>query len=328
MTTSPSGTPRPADERIRAYVYLSAVTERPTAALWDLVEACGPEEAAARIRSGRVSGVLAGQSAARRESVDPEALLAAAGRCGAIFLTPEDDRWPAVPLAGLDLPRSRARGEGRRCPADHALRPLGLWWRGSAEPPDVLGRAVSVVGTRAPTAYGRSVTADLSAGCAAAGLTVVSGAAFGVDAAAHAAALGSGAPTVAVLACGIDTAYPSAHAGLLERIAGCGAVVTEQPPGTSVARYRFLDRNRLIAASDTPVGPDERPCAARRPGRVNDSCSRHRICEGARLTHDLVLNSSPLEARRRNCCVGSWFRTWLARVSQPRKRSALLKLYP
>jgi DNA processing protein len=92
------------------------------------------------------------------------------------------------------------------------------------------------------------VAAELGAGLAAAGAAVVSGAAIGIDGAAHRGALGVDGATVAVLACGIDRAYPAAHAGLLERIAATGLVVSEYPPGGVPARHRFLVRNRLIAA--------------------------------------------------------------------------------
>ena len=78
--------------------------------------------------------------------------------------------------------------------------------------------------------------------------TVVSGAAIGIDGAAHRGALAVDGATVAVLACGIDRAYPAAHAALLERIAATGLVVSEYPPGSVPARHRFLVRNRLIAA--------------------------------------------------------------------------------
>jgi DNA processing protein len=92
------------------------------------------------------------------------------------------------------------------------------------------------------------VAAELGAGLAAAGAAVVSGAAIGIDGAAHRGALGVDGATVAVLACGIDRAYPAAHTGLLERIAATGLVVSEYLPGGVPARHRFLVRNRLIAA--------------------------------------------------------------------------------
>lgn len=229
-----------------AYAYLGAVTERPTAELWDLVEAVGPVEAADRVRTGRVAEQLASQSESRRARVDLAELFGAASEVGARLVVPGDPEWPEAALAPLDLPRSSRPG-GRGGVAT-ALRPLGLWWRGPADPARALARSVAVVGTRAPTAYGRSVAADLSAGVAAEDFSVVSGGAFGIDAAAHRAVQGVGGCTIAVLAGGVDRLYPRGNDGLLRAVAESGAVVSEQPPGTGVTRYRFLDRNRLIAA--------------------------------------------------------------------------------
>jgi DNA processing protein len=95
------------------------------------------------------------------------------------------------------------------------------------------------------------VAADLAASVAARGWTVISGGAFGIDAAAHRGALGADGVTVAVLACGLDVAYPAAHAELLDAIAHQGAIVSEQPPGRNVSRLRFLTRNRVLAALAT-----------------------------------------------------------------------------
>ena len=103
------------------------------------------------------------------------------------------------------------------------------------------------MGSRAATDYGLRVAADLGEGLAARGYTVVSGAAYGVDAAAHRGALAVDGPTVAVLACGADRAYPTAHRGLLDRVAAAGAVVSEVPVGCAPYRSRFLARNRIIA---------------------------------------------------------------------------------
>ncbi|MFL0578483.1 DNA-processing protein DprA [Dietzia sp. 179-F 9C3 NHS] len=245
MTTHEADTPVSPEVRA-AYAYLGAVTERSTAQVWDLVDAVGPLEAAARIRSGRVDDEVAGQTAARRHRVDPRELAERAAEVGARLLVPGDPGWPAVALEPLDRPRRLRRGGTGG--VETALRPFGLWWRGPAHPADVLERSVAVVGTRAPTAYGRAVTADLSAGVAVEGFTVISGGAFGIDAAAHRAVLGAGGTTVAILAGGVDRLYPRGNEALLGAVAETGAVVSDQPPGTGVTRYRFLDRNRLIAA--------------------------------------------------------------------------------
>jgi DNA processing protein len=98
------------------------------------------------------------------------------------------------------------------------------------------------------------------------GWAVVSGGAFGIDAAAHRAALAVGGPTVAVLACGVDVAYPRAHDALLARIADSGLVVSELPPGSQPLKHRFLARNRVIAALSRGTVVVE---AARRSGAVS-----------------------------------------------------------
>jgi DNA processing protein len=109
-------------------------------------------------------------------------------------------------------------------------------------------RSVAVVGSRSATSYGSDVAGSLGARVAREGYCIVSGAAFGIDQAAHRGALAMDGHTVAVLACGIDRVYPTAHRALIEHIAAVGAVVSESPPGFAPTRIRFLARNRLIAA--------------------------------------------------------------------------------
>lgn len=229
-----------------AYAYLGAVTERPTAQLWDLVESVGPLAAQERIRRREVGQALADQSEARRSLVDGARLLEEAHEVGARLLVPGDPGWPDWSLGPLDRPRDRRRDSSGGVATP--LRPLGLWWRGAADPGLALTRSVAVVGTRAPTAYGRAVTADLCAGVSAEDFTVISGGAFGIDASAHRAVLGVGGTTIAVLAGGVDRLYPRGNDAMLRQITETGAVISEQPPGTGVTRYRFLDRNRIIAA--------------------------------------------------------------------------------
>lgn len=160
----------------------------------------------------------------------------AARRSHVTLLTPEDAAWPM-----------RLDDLGR-----HA--PLSLWVKGDVE---MLGRTspgVAIVGARAATAYGEYVAEDIAAGCAASGFTVFSGAAYGIDGAAHRGALAAGGATVAVLAGGADRLYPSGHRALLSHIGQVGAIVAELPCGTQPAKWRFLGRNRIIAAlSDTTV---------------------------------------------------------------------------
>jgi DNA processing protein len=107
---------------------------------------------------------------------------------------------------------------------------------------------VSMVGSRAATGYGTHVAGEIAADLAEQGWVIVSGGAYGIDAAAHRGALAAGAATVAVLACGADVAYPRAHRSLYDQIVDTGLVVSEHPPGAAPQRARFLVRNRLIAA--------------------------------------------------------------------------------
>ncbi|HZS13085.1 MAG TPA: DNA-processing protein DprA [Candidatus Dormibacteraeota bacterium] len=137
-------------------------------------------------------------------------------------------------------------GEGWPRELEHLeLTPPELWVLGDGIPS---APRVAVVGSRVATHAGLEIARRLGADLAAAGIPVVSGMALGIDGAAHLGALDSGGPTVAVLGCGVDICYPAAHRHLRDRIAAAGAVVTEEPPGTVPAPWRFPRRNRIIAA--------------------------------------------------------------------------------
>ncbi|WP_425569104.1 DNA-processing protein DprA [Pseudonocardia xishanensis] len=241
-----------ADEVVRARAYLLRVAEPPAAHTGRLVELVGPVEAAAAIRRGDVSREVSGETSARRTADRVDADLDAAAACGARLVCPEDPEWPHWPFAAFALARS-----------DDLVPPLALWVRGRGPLAGLVERAVAVVGARAATGYGTHTAADLAGGLGVSGFTVVSGAALGIDGAAHRGALAAGGPTLAVLACGIDRAYPGSHAGLIRRIAEQGLVVSEYPPGAVPARHRFLVRNRLIAALSAGTVVVE---AARRSG--------------------------------------------------------------
>ena len=133
--------------------------------------------------------------------------------------------------------------------------PECLWVRGRLDLLRELGAglAVAVVGSRDASAYGISVAGRFGAGLASLGVTVVSGLARGIDAAAHRAALIAGGPTAAVLATGIDRVYPAEHRDLAERIAAEGLLLTEFPPGTPPLRHHFVLRNRLISGLSLAV---------------------------------------------------------------------------
>ncbi|MEN5073921.1 DNA-processing protein DprA [Isoptericola cucumis] len=169
--------------------------------------------------------------APRLERLDPRRELRVLERLGGTLVLPEDDGWPAG-LADLDT-----------------AAPFALWVRGSGDLADLTAGSVAVVGARASTGYGEHVAAEVSAGLVDRGAGVVSGGAYGIDAAAHRGAVAAGGPTVAVLAGGVDRLYPPGNQDLLRRIAdGGGALVSEVPPGSAPYKQRFLARNRIIAA--------------------------------------------------------------------------------
>jgi DNA processing protein len=107
---------------------------------------------------------------------------------------------------------------------------------------------VAIVGTRRATAYGLRITRELATAYARAGACIVSGMAFGIDAAAHRAALDAGGRTVAVLGTGVDIAYPRANRALHQDLCARGLVLSEYPPGTQARKHYFVQRNRIIAA--------------------------------------------------------------------------------
>ncbi len=218
---------------------------------------CAPEERLARAgllltgepgdattaRAVRTQGAVECWERARRgwapatPPVDPAAVLAEQAGRGGRLVCPGDEEWPPR-LSDLD----------RTAGIDALAAPLGLWVRGPGSLSAVIERAAAVVGSRAASAYGLHVAGELGLGLAEAGWSVVSGAALGIDGAAHRGSQVGGGPTVAVLAGGIDVPYPRTHAALLERIGAEGLVVSEAPPDGLPLRRRFLVRNRLIAA--------------------------------------------------------------------------------
>ncbi len=182
------------------------------------------------VRSGSPHVPAVERYALRLDSADPEADLARAAEVGGRLLVPGDLEWPSQ-LDDL--------GE---------VAPWALWVRGTVDLRLAALRSVAVVGSRAATRYGDDVAATLGSDLALRRWTVVSGGAFGIDAAAHRGSLAAGGTTVAVLACGVDVAYPPRHDALFARIAADGLLVSEVPPGAAPHRTRFLVRNRVIAA--------------------------------------------------------------------------------
>lgn len=228
------------DEVRRAWAYLSRVVEPPCAELAAFVAQVGPVEAAGRVKSGDVGPELLSRVVARRELDCSAKDLDVLDRMGGRLITPGDDEWPLLRFRALGVKKDRKRA--------NAHPPLVLWASGPVRLDEVTERAAAIVGTRAATAYGEHVTADLAAGLVEREVTVVSGGAYGIDGAAHRAALACEGMTVAIVAGGIDNPYPSGHSALFHRIRQECLLVSEYPPGVAPGRLRFLTRNRLVAA--------------------------------------------------------------------------------
>ncbi|HET7781966.1 DNA-processing protein DprA [Pseudarthrobacter sp. CC4] len=204
--------------------------------------AAGPDmerEITALLTDGGSAAVWAGMANAlkrwkpRVPDLAPERDLETMARLGGRLIIPSDGLWPAQ-LADLGI-----------------QEPICLWWRGQEQRLPDAATAVAIVGSRDSTSYGASVTGDMAYSLAQRGFTVVSGGAYGIDAHAHRAALAGASdslPTIAVMAGGVDRFYPSGNEDLLRAVCNQGAVLAEVPPGSAPTRYRFLQRNRIIAA--------------------------------------------------------------------------------
>jgi DNA processing protein len=217
-----------ATDRARAWLALALVPGLGPARARRLASDAGGPEAAARLspaalaRHGVSPGVIAAWPEGRGR-VDGE--LARLAQLDAALICLDDPAYP----------------ERLRSIADP---PLVLALRG------VLGAdepAVAVVGARRASGYGRRAAEELARGLASVGITVISGLATGIDAAAHRAALAARGRTAAVLATGLDRVYPSWHATLAAQVAAHGALVTEFPCGTAPLPHHFPRRNRLIS---------------------------------------------------------------------------------
>ena len=235
---SASHEPDPRREERVARAALSRLSEPGDPRMTELTAELGGVELHRLLSVGRDprSGLL-DDVALRLAETDGVAELARAERLGVRLVIPGDAEWPTQldDLAGVEPLQERGG------------TPIGLWVRGPLRL-DTLGESVAVVGSRSSTTYGDAVAGEIAAVTSRAGTVVVSGGAFGIDQAAHRGAIAMDRPTVAVLACGADRAYPAAHRGLLDHIATTGAVVSEAPIGCAPLRVRFLARNRLIAA--------------------------------------------------------------------------------
>ncbi len=256
-----------------AWIAWSGIAEPPDIAAGWLIGQLGAHEALAWVRKAETDPVGATHDLAPH--ADPplvDAVIGAVSRwsprlgaidaveirrrtiaSGARVVTREDRDWP-------------------QCLGDLAFaEPFALYVRGSGDLSALMSRCIAVVGSRSSTAYGDYVASSFAAEVSDAGWTVISGGAYGIDAAAHRAAIASGAATIAVMAGGIDRLYPVGNGDLLERACRSGAVFAEVPPGFAPHRARFLSRNRLIATAGVTVVVE----AAARSGALNTA--RHAL---------------------------------------------------
>lgn len=220
-------TVEPGDHRLHSLLQVHAPED-----IWSMVERYESD-----IPDGWLLSATGAQTALQRslERADVE---------GIRWIDPEDPAWPTK-LSVFDSPDY----------VGESGSPIGLWVQGGGDPAALFsGKTLAIVGARGCTAYGAERANDLAADSTLAGYTIISGGAFGIDAAAHRGALAAQGATVAVMPCGVDVDYPRAHASLLNQIADTGLVVSEYEPGCPPARHRFLNRNRIIAGlSDATV---------------------------------------------------------------------------
>ncbi len=230
------------DER-RARAFLQHALEPASPHIARLVADLGPVDAARSVDDGTAPpNVLQTRRTTGGTWFDTDASLRFAADNEIRFVTPEDEEWPTERLAALTgLPNTDTQ---------FSSPPLGLWVRGKRRLDEFAARSVSVIGARAATEYGEHHAAEMAYDLAIKEVVVWSGAAYGIDGAAHRGALAApGGNTVAVLGSGIAAGYPAGHVALLKRISWeGGAVVSEYPPHRAPARHQFLARNRLLAA--------------------------------------------------------------------------------
>jgi DNA processing protein len=196
------------------------------------------EASESQLRAAGLDGETTASLVQMQGKTDLDAEMSRIERVGAHLLTPEDADYPALLR---NLPDA----------------PLTLYTRGTLTTQDEL--ALAVVGTRKATGYGRDAAAYFSRHLADQGVTIVSGLAHGIDAAAHRSALEAGGRTIAVMGCGIDRVYPPDHAELARQIAQQGALVSEFPLGVKPEARNFPRRNRIISGISLGVLVVEAP---------------------------------------------------------------------
>jgi DNA processing protein len=241
--------PGPGEVRL-ARAWLTRAVEPGRGAVFDLVTEVGPVEAARLLRAGETGGAVSALAEARRRQDRAAGDLAEAHRLGVRLVTPEDREWPDEALRAMQVAYDRERPQRRAGDSGEPVEltpPLALWVLGAPPLAEAFARAVAVVGSRSASPYGLTVASTFGHGLVGAGWAVVSGGAFGIDAAAHRGALAGEGLTIAIVAGGLRQPYPRAHESLFARIGRDGLVVSEFPPDATPQRHRFLVRNRLVA---------------------------------------------------------------------------------
>ena len=191
------------------------------------VSELGPVPVYERLLSGKYDRVKYEKLITNLRSTNLEEIKESIAKTGSIFLTPQSPDWPA----SLN---------------DLSATPFGLVVKGDLSA--LAEKSLAIVGTRNPTPYGLRIAGDFAAGFVDREWSIVSGGAYGIDSAAHKGALIAEGRTIAVLAAGVDVAYPAGNARLFAEIAENGALVSEVLPGSHAIPSRFLTRNRIIAA--------------------------------------------------------------------------------
>lgn len=237
---------RPSDAPLDTLARLAwnAIAEPGDAVANRIVTALGPVDALGVAERG-VEAVGHERSQQLREAIERwqprvnertvASALRNAARTDASLLLPGDSAWP---VGTDDL-------------GEHA--PLVLWALGQITAQPLRSTTVALVGARAATPYGSEVASELATELSARGHTVVSGGAYGIDAAAHRATIRADGVTVAYLAGGIDRVYPEGNRRMFEEMLERGAILSEVACGTAPTRWRFLARNRLIATASATV---------------------------------------------------------------------------
>ena len=200
-----------------------------------LVSEFGAVNAIEKLIAGQGSKNLVAKLKASDVNKDFSQVMKKTEISGSTIITPDHICWPSN-LADLDF-----------------ATPFCLWTKGDLSVLLQTKTAVAIVGARAATSYGERIAAEIGSTLGEWGTPSISGGAFGIDAAAHRGSLAAGGVTIAVLACGIDIAYPAAHHGLFDRITESGLLISESPPGGLPLKNKFLTRNRIIAALSKEV---------------------------------------------------------------------------